>query len=90
MIELGYEVKDKITGFKGTVTGRAQYVTGCDQYLVTPKSKGVTFADSSWIDEGRLIIGKQLLKPEDVQLKESILSKKPRKGGPTMYSPKRN
>ena len=91
MIELGYEVKDKVTGFKGIVTGRASYITGCDQYLIAPKNKGATFENSIWIDEGRLKVGKQLLKPEDVQLKESTTFKEPpRKGGPNMYAPKRN
>ncbi|HEX7125031.1 MAG TPA: hypothetical protein VF406_04540 [Thermodesulfobacteriota bacterium] len=55
MIELGVAVKDKITGFRGIVTGRAQYITGCDQYLVTPHAdeKG-DLKDGRWFDEQRL------------------------------------
>lgn len=30
--ELGLEVKDKVTGFKGILMWRVQYLTGCDQY----------------------------------------------------------
>ncbi len=30
-------VKDKITGFSGKVTGHADYITGCDQFLVHRK-----------------------------------------------------
>jgi len=36
MIELGQEAKDKVTGFKGIVTARKQYITGCDQYTISP------------------------------------------------------
>lgn len=32
MIILGRKVRDKVTGFEGIVTGRATYLTGCDQY----------------------------------------------------------
>ena len=56
-IELGEQVKDSITGFKGTVTARVQYITGCNQYLVTPKMKrGENKAPSAtWYDEDRLL-----------------------------------
>ena len=36
MIKLGHKVKDIITGYKGTVIGRAEYVTGCVQLCVVP------------------------------------------------------
>jgi len=34
MIPLGKKAKDKITGFVGIIIGRAQYLTGCDQYAL--------------------------------------------------------
>lgn len=52
--KLGIEVKDKITGFTGVITGLANYITGCDQYLVQPQGEGDKYPDSRWIDEGRL------------------------------------
>jgi hypothetical protein len=59
MIELGKKAKDKITGFEGLLTGRAQYITGCDQYLLTPQvSDSGTLQESRWVDEGRVeVIG---------------------------------
>lgn len=35
-IQLGNEARDKITGFTGIVTSRAEYLTGCTQYGLTP------------------------------------------------------
>lgn len=60
--ELGQELKDIVTGFKGIVTGRAQYLTGCTHYGIQPKSKdGVSVASVEWFDESRLIpTGKRL------------------------------
>lgn len=53
--ELGVIVKDSITGFTGAVTGRADYITGCSQYLVQPKSKKPDeIKGSIWFDEQRL------------------------------------
>ena len=54
-IELGAKVKDSITGFSGIVTGRAEYITGCRQYAITPKAVKNEHKDSYWIDEDRLV-----------------------------------
>jgi len=51
---LGIEVKDRITGFVGIITGVASYITGCDQYLVQPEGDGKKYPDGQWIDVGRL------------------------------------
>lgn len=59
-IELGAEVKDKITGFSGIVVLRAEHLFGCATYGIAPKvladgKKGET----EWFDEGRIeVIGK--------------------------------
>lgn len=53
-IALGKEVKDSITEFAGTVTGRVEYLTGCRQYLVAAKSKDNKAAEVLWFDEDRL------------------------------------
>jgi hypothetical protein len=56
-ILLGQRVKDKLTGFEGLVTGRAQYITGCDQLLVQPSLNGKgEFVEARWLDEPRLDI----------------------------------
>lgn len=60
MIEIGSEVQDVITGFKGIVTGRVEYITGCNQVLVAPKAaKDGSMRDSTWIDEQRVKVTKK-------------------------------
>lgn len=70
-IEMGRKVKDVITGFEGVVGGRAQYLTGCNQYLVQPKGKKDTYPTSAWVDEGRLrVVGKKKITMDDVKADE--------------------
>lgn len=55
--ELGQELKDIITGFKGIVMGRTEYLTGCVHYGLSPQKlteNGKT-PDYEWIDESRLV-----------------------------------
>lgn len=47
-------VEDKITKFRGKVVGHADYITGCDQYLVQPDAWGGEWKEGRWFDEGRL------------------------------------
>jgi hypothetical protein len=55
MVELGSRVRDKITGFTGVVTGRVEYLTGCNQVLVAPKCKDDgALVSSEWLDEQRV------------------------------------
>lgn len=72
MIELGQEAKDKITGFKGIIIGRIQYLTGCDQYGLAPKTpEGQKPLQTEWFDEGRIeITGKGVL-AEDVKTEKN-------------------
>jgi len=56
MVMLGATVRDRINGFGGVVTGRAEYLYGCKQVLVAPTTldeKGKPL-DSSWLDEDRV------------------------------------
>ena len=54
-VTLGCEVTDKITGFKGTVTGIVHYLTGCDQALVAPRAEDSSkIPESAWLDLNRL------------------------------------
>jgi len=54
----GEFLRDSVTGFKGHVIGRADYLTGCNQYAIQPQC---TAADPSkvpelrWVDEIRLV-----------------------------------
>ncbi len=80
MIELGQRARDKITGLEGILTGRAQYLYGCDQYCIVPSAKDGKVNESHWFDEGRIaIIGRGVL-PEEVQVKKP--------GGPNRDCPK--
>ena len=56
-VEMGQEVRDRITGFSGFVTGICKYITGCDQILVQPrvKEKDGDFVESRWVDDMRLV-----------------------------------
>lgn len=54
-IAMGQRVKDAITGFSGVVTGRAEYLTGCTQYLLTPSvNERGEYVENRWFDEDRL------------------------------------
>jgi len=55
MAQLGQTVTDKITGFAGIVTGRVEYISGCNQCLVTPRvGADGAFKEAQWFDEQRL------------------------------------
>lgn len=51
---LGFNVKDKITGFEGVVSSISFDVYGCIQATVTPMSKDGECPESVWIDVIRL------------------------------------
>ena len=52
---LGKTLKDKLTGFSGVATGFCRYLTGCDQYNVTPKiDDDGKYPTSHWFDVVRL------------------------------------
>lgn len=53
--KLGEKVKDRVTGFKGTITSRIEYLNGCLQYCVEPKvGKEGKKMDYQYVDEGQL------------------------------------
>lgn len=53
-IALGVKAKDRITDFEGVVTGRCEYLTGCNQVLIVPKATGGKAAEGAWFDEQRV------------------------------------
>ena len=78
-IKFGITVKDVVTGFTGVVCGRASYITGCRQYLVSPKVKADGEHKSGmWVDEARLEICQDL---ERIVIAEEV-EKAPVTGGP--------
>lgn len=83
IFNLGDEVKDKVTGFKGIVRARVQYLTGCNTYgLQNPKlnKEGVP-RDWKYFDEPQLT----LVKAGKVTLHEDKKTQPGpprRKGGP--------
>jgi len=59
-IELGANVRDKVTGIAGIVIGRTEWLTGCRTYGVQPtKLKDGMAYDPVWHDETRLEVLKK-------------------------------
>lgn len=55
---LGCYVRDTITGFEGIATGRAEYMFGCAQLVITPDRLGPDgkIIPGEWFDEQRVVI----------------------------------
>jgi hypothetical protein len=78
--ELGEHAKDVITGLKGVVTGRCQYLTGCTQFLIQPPgAKAGQPQTSHWVDEGKL---------EPIKGKKRVVLTIEANGGPQHEAPK--
>jgi len=84
--ELGEVLKDTITGLRGVVMGRTQYITGCTHYgLLTRKlNKDGKVPDWEWMDEMRL-----QRTGEKTPLHSNLVPKtgKPKNGGPAQNAP---
>jgi hypothetical protein len=63
MLKFGVQAKDKVTGFVGTVIGHSSFMTGCDQYLLSPPvDERGQWVESRWFDEARLnVLGSKKL-----------------------------
>lgn len=80
-IDLGAEVVDKVTGFKGTVTGISVFLNGCARVLVQPKcAEDGALKDPSWFDEPQL---------EVVDVRSELEDKQRKTGGPMPSTPTR-
>jgi len=57
--DFGFTGKDVVTGFTGIITGSCSYISGCDQYLLTPQV-GVdgVYKEGQWFDTSRIDIDK--------------------------------
>lgn len=81
-IELGDEVKDSVTGFKGIVTAIAKCITGCDRLEVRQQTKANgEMKDAYWID----VIGAKVTKKNKAGIKKEVKKAK-KKGGPPAKS----
>lgn len=65
-IELGDRVRDRLTGFEGIASGKAQYLTGCDRVGITPttlKENGevreTVWFDQPWVE----VLEKKVVSP---------------------------
>jgi len=73
--ELGEKVRDKVSGFKGTIIQRTEFLNGCIQYGVQPQGldKDGKIRDAMGIDEQSI---------ELIEKKKSPFEFKKRNGGP--------
>lgn len=56
-MELGRKVRDIISGFEGITTGYVNYISGCNQVLVSPTvDKDGKRRESEWFDEQRMVM----------------------------------
>lgn len=56
-MQLGDTVRDVITNFTGVVTGIVEYISGCNQALVTPRLKNDgSREEGCWFDLQRLVV----------------------------------
>ena len=54
---LGRHATDRITGFSGVIVGYVEYLTQCNQALLSPKvGKDGAVRESAWFDVQRLVI----------------------------------
>jgi hypothetical protein len=53
-IQFGTRVRDRITGFEGIATAHCDYISGCNQTLVTPPVKDGKFEAGQWFDDQRI------------------------------------
>lgn len=75
MVKLGEKVTDRISGFCGIATGRAEYLYGCVQIHVAGSKLKDGEPVGCWFDEGRLDV---------------TVSPKGRNGGPQSPPPERS
>jgi len=87
-IRLGVEVKDKVTGLRGIITGYTKYINGCVQWLVKPPvDKDGKLVDGCWIDTVQLeVVGIGIAEPW-VDQEDVAVSKSEGPGGPRSDAP---
>lgn len=88
-IKLGQEVRDPVSGYKGTVIGVCEFINGCRRFGVQakydPKALIRDSLTSIWFNEFQLEITKDIPKEETKKMETSQ-----KKGGPGMMSAYKN
>ena len=82
---LGTRARDLVSGFEGIITGRAQYLNGCTQFVLDPpKDKDSKIVKGQWFDNGQLEV-------VDIGLADQIpgpvAAERARPGGPQRNAP---
>ncbi len=73
-VQLGDEVKETITGLKGTCTAVADWLYGCKRIVIQAKmNKDGTIPEAIWTDEA----GCEITKAKAIQPKPAQLKKQP-------------
>lgn len=70
-IKLGQKAIDKITGFEGIVVSHVEYLFGCDQYGLAPKSVDGKGTETGYFDEGRIEVTGPGIAPEEVKAEKN-------------------
>lgn len=79
-IELGIEVKDVVTGFKGKTIAACLYLNGCICYEIQPVcGKDGKMPQAKWIDEQQL---EKVKKKKKAKAKKLVRPKDTFRGGP--------
>lgn len=68
---MGKKVRDLVTGIEGIICGFAMSISGCKQYIIRPKAeKGAVARDGVAVDEGRVKVIGQGIRPKIVKQKK--------------------
>lgn len=71
MDKLGMKAKDKITGFKGIIVSKINYLFGCSQYGIAPEADDGKVKDTHYFDEGRVEITGKGISSKEVTVPEN-------------------
>lgn len=86
-IRMRIEAQDRVTGLRGIITGKTEYINGCVQWLLKPKvDKDGKLVDGCWIDTVQLEYVGPGLEETDEELKTEP-TKQDKPGGPQSDSP---
>jgi hypothetical protein len=81
MVNLGDEVKDTVSGFKGIVIGKTEFLNGCSRVGIQPKvGKDGKLPENHWFDEPQI----EVIKAKSVKCGPRMT------GGPMISIPTRN
>lgn len=88
-VNLGDEVKDKVTGFKGIVTSITLFLNGCTRCGVQPKmGKDGKVPDGLSFDEPQLeVVKRKAVASENQNLLDEAANPRAKTGGPMGRAP---